>query len=78
MVLIFLAIIFIGMASTILPMMMGSAPRDSGTVVGYRDRFFTVAPPLALMIVILVLGVWLPEPIRRLLADAARLLEVTP
>jgi hydrogenase-4 component F len=77
-VLIFLAIIFIGMASTILPMMMGSAPRDSGTVVGYRDRFFTVAPPLALMIVILVLGVWMPEPLHRLLADAARLLEVTP
>ena len=76
--LLFLAIIFMGMASTILPMMMGSAPRESGTVVGYRDRFFTVAPPLALMVVILVLGIWLPEPLRRLLADGARLLEVAP
>ena len=74
----FLAVIFIGMASAILPMMMGSAPRESGTVVGYRDRFFTVAPPLALMSVILVLGIWLPEPLRQLLVDAAKLLEVAP
>jgi hydrogenase-4 component F len=76
--LIFLAIIFMGMASTILPMMMGSAPRESGTIVGYRDQFFTVAPPLALMIVILILGIGQPEPLRHLLRDAARLLEIRP
>ena len=76
--LLFLAIIFMGMANTVLPMMMGSAPREAGTVVGYRDQFFTVAPPLALMVVIVALGVWQPEPLRELLAEAARLLEVQP
>ncbi len=73
--LLFLAVIFMGMANTVLPMMMGSAPREAGRVVGYRDQFFTVAPPLALMGVILLLGVWQPAPLRRLLTDAARLLE---
>ncbi len=77
-VLFFLAIIFIGMANTILPMMMGSAPRDAGTVVGYRDQFFTVAPPLLLMAVILILGIWQPESLRQLLHDAAKLLEARP
>ena len=77
--LLFMAIIFIGMASTILPMMMGSAPREHGTVVvGYRDRFLTVAPPMGLMALVLILGIWLPQPLRQLLADAARLLEVPP
>jgi len=76
--LVFLAVIFIGMASTILPMMMGNAPPENAAAVGYRDRFLTVAPPLALVAVILVLGIWLPEPFRRLLDDAVRLLEAQP
>lgn len=75
--LLFLGVIFIGMASTVLPMVMGDAPPDvpEGS---YRDRFLTIAPPLALMGLVLLLGLWLPAPLRDLLQDAARLLEVRP
>jgi hydrogenase-4 component F len=75
--LLFLAIIFIGMASTVLPVLTGRPP--AGTVHStYRDSSLTVAPPLFLMGIVLILGIWLPAPLQELLRDAARLLEVTP
>jgi len=73
--LLFLAVIFIGMASTVLPLVMGEAPEGTENTP-YRDRLLTVGPPLVLMLLILLLGLWLPEPLRRLLTDAAALLEV--
>jgi hydrogenase-4 component F len=76
-ILLFLGVIFIGMASTVLPMMMGDEP-EGLPPTDYRDRLLTVGPPLALMGLMLLLGLWLPEPFRVLLGDAARLLEVRP
>ena len=76
-ILLFLAVIFIGMASTILPMVMGDEPQGLEPT-DYRDRLLTVAPPLLLMGVVLLLGLWLPAPFRQLLHDAAHLLEVRP
>ena len=75
--LVFLAIIFIGMASTVLPMVMGDEPQGLEPT-DYRERFLTVAPPLVLMGLVLLLGLWLPAPLRQLLQDAALLLEVRP
>ncbi|HEY6872185.1 MAG TPA: proton-conducting transporter membrane subunit [Geobacteraceae bacterium] len=75
--LLFLAVIFIGMASTVLPVVMGDEPPDLAPT-DYRDRLLTVAPPLMLMGLMLMLGLWLPAPFRELLRDAARLLEVQP
>ncbi len=73
--LIFLAIIFLGMASSVLPVVMG---KTSPAVVksNYRDRLLTVAPPLFLMAIILMLGLWIPAPLRELLQQSAQLLEV--
>jgi len=71
----FLAVIFIGMASTILPVVTGEAPAEVEKSP-YRDRFLTIAPPLFLMLLIFMLGVWLPAPLKKLLQDAAALLEV--
>jgi hydrogenase-4 component F len=73
--LLFLAVIFIGMASTVLPLVMGEEPQDLARTA-YEDRLLTVAPPLLLMGIVLLLGVWLPAPLAQLLQDAARLLEV--
>ena len=56
-------------------MVMGDEPQGLAAT-GYRDRVLTVAPPLLLMGVILLLGLWLPVPFRQLLQDAAALLEV--
>ncbi|HTG82392.1 MAG TPA: proton-conducting transporter membrane subunit [Geobacteraceae bacterium] len=75
--LLFLAVIFIGMASTVLPMVMGVEP-EALEPTDYRDRLLTVAPPFLLMGVVLLLGLWLPAPFRQLLHDAAGLLEVRP
>ncbi len=73
--LVFLAVIFIGMASTVLPLVMGTEP-EGLPKTEYRDSFLTVAPPLLLMGLVLMLGVWLPEPLVKLLRDGAALLEV--
>ncbi|HJV65908.1 MAG TPA: proton-conducting transporter membrane subunit [Geomonas sp.] len=71
--LLFLAMIFIGMASTVLPLVMGKTP-EGMEKTPYRDTVATVLPPLMLMGVVLVLGVWIPTPLQALLQDAAGLL----
>jgi len=73
----FLAIIFIGMALTVLPMVMGT-PREDLDVSDYRDQLLTVGPPLVMLLVILWLGVWPPETLLQLLRDGAAMLEVRP
>ncbi|GLI38411.1 hydrogenase [Geobacter hydrogenophilus] len=71
-ILFFLAAIFLGMARTVLPVVMGESSRIEHT--GYRDRFLTVVPPLILMGVVLMLGLWIPEPLSRLITEGAALL----
>ncbi|WP_306536167.1 proton-conducting transporter membrane subunit [Geobacter sp.] len=73
--LLFLAIIFIGMALTVLPMVMGEPPADIEPT-NYRDRLLTVGPPLFMLGVILLLGVWPPEFLVALLKDGAAMLGV--
>ncbi|NJD91972.1 MAG: hydrogenase [Geobacter sp.] len=67
------AVIFIGMASTILPILTGRAGADNQDS-GYRDGLLTVGPPVAMLILMTILGFWIPEPLRQILADATRLL----
>ncbi|HJV34471.1 proton-conducting transporter membrane subunit [Geomonas sp.] len=71
--LLFLAMIFIGMASTVLPLVMGKMP-EGMEKTPYRDSLPTVLPPLMLMGVVLMLGLWIPGPLMALLQDAAGLL----
>jgi len=73
----FLAIIFIGMALTVLPMVMGT-PRADLDITDYRDRLLTVGPPLVTMLLLFWLGVWPPETLLQLLRDGAAMLEVRP
>lgn len=75
--LLFLAIIFIGMALTVLPMVMGT-PRSDLADSDYRDSLLTVGPPLATMLLMLWFGIWPPEALLQLLRDGAALLEVRP
>ncbi len=70
-----LTFIFIGMALTVLPMLMGDVPPESETT-SYRDTIWTVGPPLALLLVVFLLGVWIPGPLMTLLRDGSALLEV--
>lgn len=76
-IIILFAIIFIGMAATILPILRGREVSGLDNS-GYKDKPLTVAPPFILMLIALVLGIWIPAPLQELLQQAARLLESTP
>ena len=75
--LLFLAAIFIGFAATVLPVLTGNDPEKSETT-RYRDSLATVGPSLVMVLLLLLLGVWIPPPLANLLHDAVRLLEVRP
>ena len=75
--LISLTIIFIGMALTVLPMVMGEVP-ESSEKTSYRETAWTVGPPLAMLLLVFLLGVWIPAPLLDILNEAAALLEVRP
>ncbi|ALC15915.1 Ech hydrogenase-like complex, HyfF-like integral membrane subunit [Desulfuromonas soudanensis] len=67
-----LAMIFIGMGATVLAATQGETTEKK---VLFKDRFLLVAPPLVLILVVLLLGLYIPEPLRALLQNAANLLE---
>lgn len=68
-----LAVIFIGMATTVLSVVYGVPNANSpGAVQG--DSPMMVAAPLAFMAAVLFLGLWVPGWLTAVLGDAARLL----
>ena len=56
---------------------MGATPAESEET-SYRDTILTVGPPLGLLLLVVLLGVWIPAPLMTILNDAAALLEVRP
>jgi hydrogenase-4 component F len=73
----FLAVIFIGMGSTVLSVVFGTPTERQGDK-NYRENLSTAGTPLVLLLIILVLGIYLPESASKLFSDAATLLEVKP
>jgi hydrogenase-4 component F len=73
--LILLATVFIGMGATVLSVTQGE-PNDPE--LHFKDRFLLVAPPLVMLLTVLLLGVFIPAPLYDLLQQAADLLEVKP
>jgi hydrogenase-4 component F len=68
----FLAVIFVGMGTTVLAVVQGDpgrAPRGPVT----RDHWLMAAPPLVLMVVVLLLGLFLPQALKDLFGAAAAL-----
>jgi len=68
-----LAIIFIGFGATVLAVTQGEPVEPE---LHCKDRFLLVVPPLAFLLAVLVLGLYLPPSLRELLEQAAALLEV--
>ncbi|MCM8794552.1 MAG: hydrogenase [Candidatus Omnitrophica bacterium] len=68
----FLAVIFIGMARIVLPMVLGEPPSDA-TASGPKDSFLTTFTPILLLAAVLVLGLYIPSWLDRSLDAAARL-----
>jgi len=67
-----LAVIFVGMATTVLAVVQGD-PGDAPKVPGMGDSWLTAAPPLVLMVLVLGLGLFLPRGLQELFGAAARL-----
>ena len=70
----FLGIIFVGMGSTVLAVVNGPVSA-AGTTTSFRDGFWKTAPMLAALAMVVVMGLWIPEAVRGLVAGAARMLE---
>jgi len=73
-----LAVIFIGMSFTVTTVALGPSMEDETVSNASREDMMTVSSPLLLLLAVFILGVYLPEPLRTLLHDAASLIEVTP
>ena len=70
-----LLIIFIGMGRTVLTVVQGRSA-TTAKATAYRDGLLTGLPIVAAMAMVLMLGVYIPAPLHRMLRDAVRVLEV--
>lgn len=73
--LLLLAIVFVGMGSTVLAMVQGEAPEESKQN-GYHDTIATGGPIVLFLAVVLLLGLHVPPPLESILRDAVAFLEV--
>lgn len=71
--LILLAVIFIGMGSTVLAVVQGVPPEDAEGR-SFRESPFKTLPIVASLALVVVMGVWIPDWMSSLLHAAARLL----
>jgi hydrogenase-4 component F len=72
--LVLLCIVFIGMGATVLAVVQGH-PAHEAAAGGYRDSVSTGAPIVLFMALVLLLGLYIPAPLKALLQNAAALLE---
>jgi hydrogenase-4 component F len=72
-VLLLLAVVFIGMGATVLASTQGEAPQKTDT---FRDRWLLCLSPFGFILLVLMLGLYLPDSLQEALHHAAALLEV--
>ncbi len=73
--LVLLFVVFVGMGGTVLAVVQGK-PREDLPNNGFHDTVGTVGPALVLLLLVLVLGVWVPPPVEDALRDAASYVEM--
>ena len=73
--LLLLAAVFIGMGGTALPATQGAPVKLESA---FKDSFLLVVSPLGFLLIVLCLGLYLPESLQQALRAAAALLEVKP
>jgi len=69
--------VFIGMGATVLAMVQGE-PAAGWEAPAVRERWLQVTPIGVLLALVLLLGLWIPEPLESALWAAARFIEGTP
>lgn len=67
-----LLVVFIGMGATVLAAVQGNAPKSTSEHVSFRDSFATSLPLVCLMLLVLLLGIYIPAPLKGLINDAVR------
>jgi hydrogenase-4 component F len=72
-----LMVVFMGMGNTFLAVCQGE-PSAAAKATDFHDSFFRVLSPLALTAMVLLLGVYIPDPVMKLLQDAANYWEGVP
>ncbi len=70
-----LMVAFLGMSLTVVPVVFGDPPKNRERT-RFSETALLVAPPLALLVILGIIGIWLPEPLYQLVKEAAALLEV--
>lgn len=78
--LLFLALlggVFLAMSDTLVKVVFGT-PSHERARTPYKDTFDTTAPLIAALVLTLVMGLWLPRPLTRMLQAAAAHLELRP
>ena len=58
--------------------MVQGEPSDKAKASGYKDNFFTVAPIIVFLSLVLLLGVYVPPPLSHALHQAADFIEMNP
>ncbi len=61
--------VFMGMGSTVLAVCLGE-PSDAAKATDFHDSFFLVLPPLLMMGLVLLLGLYIPDSVMKLIQDA--------
>ncbi len=72
-----LLVVFVGMGATVLKVVQGRASFEARNTP-YRDSFLTAGPILGLMLLVLLVGVYIPAPLNALVRDAVLFLEGQP
>ena len=72
-----LLVVFIGMGATVLRVVQGRASFEARNTP-YRDSFLTGAPIVGLMLLVLLVGLYIPAPLNTLIRDAILFLEGQP
>jgi hydrogenase-4 component F len=68
--LVLLAVVFIGMGAAVVAVVQGE-PSERARHTDHHDEFGTVAPIALCLAAVVLLGVYVPPPLERLIADAA-------
>jgi len=74
--LLMLVVIFIGMGATVLSIVQGEAAPSRPGALLFREGFFNVAPPIAFMSLVILLGLYIPPFVSSLLNEAVATVEL--
>jgi len=72
-----LGVVFIGMGTTVLAVAQGEPPADPPPTP-FRERFGTVAPVVLFLALVVLLGLYIPPELDKLLREAVAFLEARP